>query len=83
MDMAEDKPQAATTAEPMVGTVRTFDPDAGEGLIVADEGGEYYVHASKVEHDGYPPLSDGQKVQFYPAQGAKGPAALKVKVVAG
>jgi CspA family cold shock protein len=81
--MADQKPEAATTDKPMVGTVRTFDPDAGEGLIVADEGGEYYVHASKVEHDGYPPLRDGQKVEFYPASGAKGPAALKVKVLAG
>jgi CspA family cold shock protein len=63
------------------GTVKWFNPDKGYGFIAPDDGGkDLFVHHSAILGDGYKSLEENAKVQFEPAQGAKGPEATKVSL---
>ena len=58
------------------GTVKWFNADKGYGFIVPDEGGkDLFVHHSAIVGEGYKSLAENAKVQYEPAQGAKGPGA--------
>jgi CspA family cold shock protein len=61
------------------GTVKWFNADKGYGFITPDEGGkDVFVHHSAIVGDGYRSLAENAKVQFDPAEGAKGPEAKNV-----
>lgn len=62
------------------GTVKWFSDQKGYGFIVPEEGGEdLFVHHSNIQMDGFKTLSDGQAVEFEPAQGKKGMEATAVR----
>ena len=61
------------------GTVKWFNDSKGFGFITR-EGGEKdcFVHHSAIQGGGYKTLTEGDRVEFDVAQGAKGPAAGNV-----
>lgn len=62
------------------GSVKWFSNQKGFGFIIPDDGGdELFVHHSNIEMEGYRTLSDGQQVEFEPAEGQKGPEATNVR----
>jgi cold shock protein len=65
------------------GTVKWFNDAKGYGFIEpADGGKDVFVHFSAIEGDGHKSLAEGAKVEFEQADGAKGPEARNVQVVA-
>ena len=66
----------------MRGTVKWFSDEKGFGFITPEEGGgDYFVHHSEINMGGRRNLADGDRVEFTPEQGAKGPAAKNVSLV--
>jgi len=64
------------------GTVKWFNDSKGFGFITPDDGTkDLFVHHSAIEMGGFKTLAEGQKVEFEVVQGAKGPAAEKVRAV--
>ncbi len=62
------------------GTVKWFNDQKGYGFIAPDEGGkDLFVHHSSIVAEGYRSLQEGQKVEFEPGQGRKGPEATNVR----
>ena len=62
------------------GTVKWFSDQKGYGFIVPDDGGkDLFVHHSNIEGEGFKTLKEGQKAEFEPAEGKKGPEATKVR----
>ncbi len=62
------------------GTVKWFNEKKGFGFIEPDDGGDdLFVHHSSIDMEGYRTLQEGQKVEFEPAQGEKGPQATNVR----
>ena len=66
-------------SERETGTVKWFNEQKGYGFIVRDSGGDVFVHHSAIEEAGFRSLAEGQRVSFEVEQGAKGPAAAKVR----
>ena len=65
------------------GTVKWFSSEKGYGFITpADGGKDLFVHFSAIQGDGYKSLPEGAKVEYEPQEGAKGPQAGNVVVVA-
>ncbi len=63
-----------------VWSVKWFSDQKGYGFIVPDDGGQdLFIHHSNILMDGFKTLKDGQKVEFEPAQGRKGPEATKCR----
>ncbi len=61
------------------GTVKWFNDRKGYGFITPDEGGDdLFIHHSNIEMEGFKTLRDGQKVEYEPGEGKKGPEATKV-----
>ena len=61
------------------GTVKWFSKEKGYGFITPDEGGaDLFVHHTNITMNGFRTLVDGQKVDYQPGQGKKGPEATKV-----
>ena len=64
------------------GTVKWFNDQKGYGFITPDEGGkDLFVHHSAIAGDGFKTLAESAKVEFEPAEGAKGPEAKNVTLV--
>src|SRR5256714_11502119 len=65
-----------------VGTVKWFNEAKGFGFITPDDGGkDLFAHFSQIQGSGFKSLKEGQKVEFEPTQGQKGPAASKIRAV--
>ncbi|MBA2476588.1 MAG: cold shock domain-containing protein [Actinobacteria bacterium] len=65
------------------GTVKWFSDEKGYGFITPAEGGkDLFVHHSNIAGSGFKSLSEGAKVQFEAREGAKGPEASDVSVIA-
>jgi CspA family cold shock protein len=65
------------------GTVKWFSDAKGYGFITPEDGGkDLFVHHSQISGNGFKTLAEGAKVQFESREGAKGPEATDVPVVA-
>ena len=65
------------------GTVKWFNDAKGYGFIEPAEGTkDVFVHFSALAGDGHKTLAEGAKVEFEVVDGAKGPEAKDVQVVA-
>ena len=62
------------------GTVKWFNDQKGFGFIQPDDGGDdLFIHHSNIDAEGFRSLQEGQKVEFTPGQGRKGPEATEVR----
>ena len=62
------------------GIVKWFSEQKGFGFISPEDGGDdVFVHHSNIQGDGYKNLDEGQRVEFEPGQGRKGPEATNVR----
>src|ERR1039457_7280592 len=64
------------------GTVKWFNGEKGYGFIAVEGGPDVFVHFSAIAGSGYRSLEEGQKVELDITQGAKGPQAENVRVIA-
>lgn len=64
------------------GTVKWFNNQKGYGFISDSEGNDVFVHFSGLSMDGFKTLEEGATVEFEVTDGAKGPQATNVTVVA-
>ena len=64
------------------GTVKWFNEAKGFGFISLDDGSkDVFVHHSAIDMEGFKTLAEGQQVEFEVVEGAKGPAAEKVRAI--
>jgi len=64
------------------GTVKWFNDSKGFGFITPDDGGkDLFAHPTEIQMDGFKTLKEGQKVEYTPINGQKGPAASKIRAV--
>ena len=63
------------------GTVKWFNGSKGYGFIERDSGEDIFVHFSAIIGDGFRTLEEGQRVEFFVAEGEKGPQAQEVVVL--
>ena len=65
------------------GTVKWFNDAKGYGFITPeDQSKDLFVHHTSIAGDGYKSLAEGAKVEYEPAEGAKGPEATNVVLTA-
>ena len=61
--------------ERTTGTVKWFNDQKGFGFITPEDGSkDRFVHHTAVQTDGFRSLAEGQRVEFDPVEGEKGPA---------
>jgi cold shock protein len=61
------------------GTVKWFNDSKGFGFITRENGEkDCFVHHSAIQGVGFKTLTEGERVEFDVAEGAKGPAAENV-----
>lgn len=73
--------QDSATIGREAGTVKWFNPSKGYGFIERESGDDVFVHFSEIQADGYRTLSEGQRVEFTVADGAKGLQATSVVIL--
>jgi CspA family cold shock protein len=62
------------------GTVKWFNDQKGFGFITPDDGGkDLFVHQSAIQSSGFRSLKEGDRVEYEPQQGQKGPQAGNVR----
>ncbi len=62
------------------GVVKWFNDQKGYGFISPDDGGrDLFVHHSSIQSQGFRSLKDGQRVEYEPGTGRKGPEATNVR----
>jgi cold shock protein len=65
------------------GTVKWFSDEKGYGFITPEDGTkDLFVHHTGISGEGFKSLSEGAKVEFEATEGAKGPQATNVRIVA-
>jgi len=65
------------------GTVKWFSDEKGYGFITPEDGAkDLFVHHTGIAGEGFKTLAEGAKVEFEATEGAKGPQATNVRVVA-
>jgi CspA family cold shock protein len=66
------------------GTVKWFNGDKGYGFITPEDGSsDLFIHFSNIVGEGYKNLQEGERVEYEPAQGKKGPEAINVRSLGG
>ena len=65
----------------MKGTVKKLIRDRGFGFITAEDGNEVFFHRSDLMEADFDSMEEGASVEFEMGTVAKGPRAMKVKVV--
>jgi len=60
------------------GTVKWFNESKGFGFITTEDGGDYFVHYSSIQSNGFKSLAEGDAVSFDVEKGPKGPKAINV-----
>jgi CspA family cold shock protein len=64
------------------GTVKWFNDAKGFGFITPEDGSQdLFAHFSDIQSGGFRSLSEGQRVEFVVAKGAKGLQAKEIRVV--
>jgi cold shock protein len=66
------------------GTVKWFNDAKGYGFISPEDGSgkDLFVHHTAISGEGYKSLAEGAKVEFDAVEGAKGPEAKNVVLLA-
>ena len=59
------------------GRVKWFRDEKGFGFIEVLDGNDIFVHVSQITE----PLQEGDRVEFIPKEGKKGPVATEVKKI--
>jgi CspA family cold shock protein len=68
--------------EMATGTVKWFNDAKGFGFITPDDGSkDLFAHHTEIQGSGFKSLKEGQKVEYEAQQGAKGPAAAKIRPI--
>jgi cold shock protein len=62
----------------MTGTVKWFHADKGFGFAVGDDGKDYFCHFTDILARGFRTLTEGQSIEFDPADGPKGQKATNI-----
>ncbi len=65
-------------SDKITGTVKWFNESKGFGFIEREGGPDVFAHYSAITGGGFKTLSEGQRVEFTVAQGAKGPQAENI-----
>lgn len=65
----------------MNGTVKWFNVKRGFGYITGEDGNDYFVHYSGINHDGFKRLRNRQHVKFELGENEKGTVAVNVSVL--
>jgi CspA family cold shock protein len=65
--------------ERLTGTVKWFNDQKGYGFIAREGANDVFVHYSALEGEGPQSLHEGDRVEFSIEQGAKAPAAVRVR----
>ncbi|NML46160.1 cold-shock protein [Ramlibacter sp. G-1-2-2] len=65
------------------GTVKWFNESKGYGFIAPDDGSkDLFAHFREIQGNGFKTLPENARVQFETTQGAKGPQASNIVVLA-
>ena len=65
------------------GIVKWFNESKGYGFITPDNGGkDLFAHFREIQGNGFKSLPENARVQFTVTQGAKGPQASQIVVIA-
>jgi CspA family cold shock protein len=65
-------------SDKITGTVKWFNESKGFGFIEREGGPDVFAHYSAISGGGFKTLSEGQRVEFTVANGAKGPQAENI-----